>query len=106
MLIELSIGLVLLFWLALKSMLFAVLAQGLLQKCSVSAWPHPGHGEAGRRGYHLTASAVVGRIDAHDVAERAAESAQAPKADVEADVGDAAPSPAEQEHRALDPPPL
>src|SRR5438477_5443737 len=87
-------------------MLLAVAGRGLLQKCSVLARPHPCHGEAGRRANRLTASAVVGRIHAHDVAEGAAERAQAPKANVEADVRDAAPSLAEQEHRPLDAPAL
>jgi len=42
----------------------------------------------------------------HDVVEGAAERAKAREPDVEADVGDAAVGLAEQEHRALDPPPL
>ena len=50
--------------------------------------------------------AIVRRRLADDVAERPAEGAQAGKADVEADVGDAAVGLAQQEHRALNPPPL
>ena len=50
--------------------------------------------------------AVVRRRLAHDVPERAAEGPDACEADVEANVGDAAVSLAQQEHRALHPPPL
>jgi len=50
--------------------------------------------------------AVVRRRLADDLPERAAEGPQAREADVEADVGDAAVSLAQQEHRALHPPPL
>ncbi len=46
-----------------------------------------------------------GRL-ANDLPECATEGPQAHEADVEANVGDAAVALAEQEHRALDPPPL
>src|SRR5207247_4836812 len=50
--------------------------------------------------------AIARRRLADDLAERPAEGPQAHEADVEADVGDAAVGFAEEEHRALDPPPL
>src|SRR6185369_6052369 len=50
--------------------------------------------------------AVARRRLADDLPEHAAESAQAGEAHVEADVGDAAVRLAEEEHRALDAPPL
>src|SRR5918912_1243655 len=50
--------------------------------------------------------AVGGRRIADDRLERAAERAEAREADVEADVADAAVGLAQEEHRALDAPPL
>src|SRR5881396_203135 len=50
--------------------------------------------------------AIARRRLADDLAERPAEGPQAHEADVEADVGDAAVGFAEEEHRALYPPPL
>ena len=50
--------------------------------------------------------AVARRRLADDLPERAAEGPQAGEADIEADVGDAAVGLAQEEHRALDPPPL
>src|SRR2546421_11180039 len=106
MLIELSIGLVPPVGLVLKAMLFAVQGEWLLQNCSVSAWPHPCHGEARGRGDHLAAGTVVGRVDADDLAERAAERGEAPEAHGEADVRDVPLALPEQEHRPLHAPAL
>src|SRR2546423_4098028 len=68
--------------------------------------PRCRHLEAIRRLDRRVPGAIVRRRLADDVAERPAEGAQAGKSDVEADVGDAAVGLAQQEHRALNPPPL
>src|ERR1700674_1063207 len=73
---------------------------------SKTARSHPGHREAGRDGKHELAIAVFGRRIANDVGEGPAESAEAAKADVEADVSDAARCLPQQEHRPLHPPAL
>src|SRR5947208_16304468 len=62
--------------------------------------------EAVGRHHRLMPHAVVGRRLADDLPEHADEGASAAEADVEADVGDAAVRLAQQEHRALYPPPL
>ena len=71
-----------------------------------TARPHGRQLDAVRRDHRAVPRAVVRRRLADDLAERAAERSQAGEADVEADVGDAAVGLAQQEHRALDPPPL
>ena len=86
----------------------------LLRNCSICAVAAPRRHPRPRgrqldavgRDHRPVARAVVRRRLADDLAERAAEGAQAVEADVEADVGDAAVGLAQQEHRALDPPPL
>src|SRR6266480_2890457 len=83
-------------------MLLAVLDEGF----SETARSHPGHREACRRVDDRAAGAIVRRRHADDFAERPAEGAEAVEADVEADVGDAAPGLAQHEHRALDAPAL
>jgi hypothetical protein len=82
----------------LKTMLFAAPRS----RFSKTARSHPGHREARRDDSYLALGAVVGGIDAHDVAERSAESPEAREADVEADVRDRALSFSKQEHGALD----
>src|SRR5881409_2241522 len=68
--------------------------------------PRGRHPDAvGRHDGSMT-EAVVRRRLTDDLPERAAEGPQAGEADVEADVGDAAVGLAQQEHRALHPPPL
>src|SRR5919112_727208 len=69
---------------------------------SETARSHPGLREVARDRLGLGAAAVLGRRLADDLAERAAERAEAEEADVEADLGDAAVALAQQEHRALD----
>src|SRR6266576_3678581 len=73
-----------------------------LGRFSETAGSHHGHGEAGRGKHHVAASAVVSGVDPDDVAERAAESAEAVEPDLEADLGDVAVRFAEHEHRSLD----
>src|SRR3954451_5977615 len=73
---------------------------------SETARSRPGHAEAGRRGRHGRGLAVLARRLADDDAERAAERAEAPEADVDGDLGHAAVGLAQQEHRALDAPAL
>src|SRR5262245_47145235 len=76
------------------------------------AWPRfsktarscPGHHEAGRHRRHVSLLPEAAWRLAEDFVEGAAERAQAAKADVEADVGDAAIRRSQQEHRAFDPP--
>src|SRR4051812_18243107 len=70
---------------------------------SKTARPRPRHREAVGDGLGVDARAVRGRRLADDGMEGAAEGPEAPEADVEADVGDAAVGLAQQEHRALDP---
>src|SRR5262245_626738 len=66
----------------------------------------PGQHEAGRHRRHPSLLPKTARRLADDFVEGAAERAQAAKADVEADVGDAAIRRPQQEHRAFDPPAL
>jgi hypothetical protein len=66
----------------------------------------PGHGEAGRHGHHELAVSIFRRRVADDVAESPAESAQAAKPNVQADIRDASSRLSQQEHRALHPPAL
>src|SRR6266853_3278604 len=73
---------------------------------SKTARSHPGHREAGRYRKNELAIAIFGRRVTHDVRERPAESAKAPKPNIQADVRDAPLSLPQQEHRALDPPSL
>src|SRR5919199_146658 len=82
------------------------LAEIARRRFSETARSGPCHREAGRYGTDLGAVAVVGRRLAHDVAERPAEGAQAGETNVEADVRYATVRLAQQEHRALDSPPL
>src|SRR5438105_11233960 len=102
MLIVLSIGYLLSLAVRLRSMLLAV-PSGCFSKTARS---HIGHGEAGRGDHDLGPLAVVGRVQADDVAEGPAESAQAGEPNVQADVGDLAVGLAEHEHRPLDSSPL
>src|SRR6202163_1911703 len=83
-----------------------MLGSGLGPGFSKTARSHPGHREAGRHGKHELAIAIFGRSVADYVAERAAESAEASKPDVEADVRDTSWGLPEQEHRALHAPAL
>src|ERR1700674_2659175 len=83
-------------------MLGAVLAPGF----SKTAGSRPGHREAGRHGKDELAIAIFGRSVAHDFCESPAESAEAAKPNVEADVSDTSRGLPEQEHRALHPPAL
>ena len=85
----------------------------LLRNCSIASAPpaatqrpHGRHLEAVGRHHRPMPGAVARRRLADDLPERAAEGPQAGEADVEADVGDAAVGLAQQEHRALHPPPL
>src|SRR4051794_40278343 len=74
---------------------------------SETARSHPRPREAVRHdGPDNAAVAVLRRRLADDLAERAAERAQAREPDVEADLGHALVRLAEQEHRALDAPAL
>src|SRR6266853_5067594 len=85
-------------------------------KPMLSAVPRPGFSEtAGSCPYHdeacgglngLLARSILGGRHLDDVAKRAAECAQARKADVEAHIGHAPPRFAQQEHGSLDSPPL
>src|SRR4029077_16361818 len=72
---------------------------------SETARSRPRHREAGgnRARRRRAAPAIGERRLADDLAERAAERAEAGEADVEADVGDAAVALAQEEHRAFDP---
>src|SRR5689334_24968708 len=73
---------------------------------SKTAGSHPRHREA-RRGVDDDAPGAVFRgVLADDVAESAAERAEAGKPDLEADVGDASLRFAQQEHRPLNAPAL
>src|ERR1700742_4015871 len=78
------------------------LRAGALLRFSETAGSRPAHGEAGRHRDGLAARAELRRRLADDLAERAAEGAEAEEADVEADLGHAAVGLAQQEHRALD----
>src|SRR5690348_12309737 len=73
---------------------------------SETARSRPGHREARRHRQRGPVAAVLARRHAHDRTERAAERAEAGEAHVEADLGDARVGRAQQEHRALDAPPL
>src|SRR5690606_27126229 len=73
---------------------------------SETARPGPGHGEAVRHGRPVGATAVGAGRDADDVAEGAAEGAEAVEPHVEAHVGDAALGVSQEEHGALDATPL
>src|SRR5262249_36520606 len=84
----------------------ATLAWLRRERFSKTARSRPGHQEAGRHGRHAAAPPESGRRFAHDGLERPAEGSQAVEPDVEADVRDAATRRAEEEHRALDAPPL
>src|SRR5207237_4478232 len=86
----------------LRSMLLAVPAGCFYE----TAGSHIGHGEAGRGDHDLGPLAIVGRVQADDVAEGPAEGAQAGEPNVQADVGDLAVGLAEHEHRPLDSAPL
>src|SRR5712692_281782 len=86
----------------MRSMLSTVLRA----RFSKTAGSGPGHREAGGGVRDLGAGAIVGRVDADDVAKSTAEGAEAPEPDVEADVGDAPRGLAQQEHGPLDPPAL
>src|SRR3989442_16038647 len=97
MLIVLSIGCLLSF--VLRSMLLAV----LVGRFSKTAGSGVGHGEACRGDHDLGPLPVVGRGQADDVAESAAERAEAGEPDVEADVRDLAVGFAQEEHSPLDP---
>src|SRR4029077_5423415 len=83
-------------------MLGTVLGPGF----SKTARSHPGHREAGRDGKNELAIAIFGRGVANDVRERAAESAEAAKPNIETDVRAAPLSLPQQEHRTLHPPAL
>jgi hypothetical protein len=80
-------------------MLGAVLCPGF----SKTARSHPGHGEAGRDGKDELAIPIFGRRLTDDVCERSAESAEASKPNIEADICDTSWGLPEQEHRALHP---
>src|SRR5215210_4860030 len=80
---------------------------GLLRRFSGGhARTHRRQLDAMRRDDRPVTQAVARRRLADDLAEGAAECAQAREADVEADVRDAAVRLAQEEHRALDAPPL
>ena len=83
-------------------MLGTVLCPGF----SETARSCPGHGEAGRNGKDELATPIFGRRLTDDVCERAAESAEASKPNIEADIRDTSWGLSEQEHRALHPPAL
>src|ERR1700676_5324061 len=83
-------------------MLGAALSPGF----SKTARSHPGHREAGRHGKHELAIAILGRRVTNDFRERPAESTEAPKPNIKADVGDTSRGLPEQEHRPLHPPAL
>src|SRR6266550_7624002 len=83
-------------------MLLTVLAE----RFSKTAGSHPAHRVARGRENHVAASPIVGRGLAHDLAECAAEGAEAVEAHVEADVGDAPLGSAEQVHGPLHAPAL
>src|SRR6476620_2280938 len=70
------------------------------------AWSREHHLHAVGRDDRTVSRPVPGWRLADDLPEHPAERPQAGEADVEADVGHAAVGLAEQEHRALDPPPL
>src|ERR1700680_1903234 len=85
-------------WSETRPMLGSVACPGF----SKTARSHPAHREASRHSHHASALAIRDRRLADDVAEGAAEGAQAVEADVEANVSDASLGLAQQEHRALD----
>src|SRR6266851_6676989 len=89
-------------WTGTKPMLGPVFWPGF----SKTARPRPCHREAGRHRHHDASISVFGRRDADDVAEGAAERAQAAEADVEAHVRHASLGLSKQEHGALDAPSL
>src|SRR5881396_435941 len=86
--------------------MWASLVGGGLARFSKTARPGPGHGEARRHGFDDGALTVGSGRFADDLAEGAAEGAEAVEADIEADVGHAAVGLAQQEHGALDAPAL
>src|SRR5919204_5685444 len=73
---------------------------------SKTARSHPRHREACRRVDPRAARAIVAWAHAHYFAERAAEGAETSEANVEADVRDASPPLAQEEHGPLHPPAL
>src|SRR2546430_9178286 len=78
----------------------------LVERFSKTAGSHPAHRVARGRENHVAASPIVGRGLAHDLAECAAEGAEAVEAHVEADVGDAPLGSAQQVHGPLHAPAL
>src|SRR3981081_685437 len=86
----------------MKPMLSAVLRPGFSETCGSCQ-----HHHKARRGLNgLLARSILGGRDLDDVAKRAAECAQARKADVEAHIGHAPLRFAQQEHGSLDSPSL
>src|ERR671928_1252788 len=84
----------------------AVFSETARLPADASPRPPGGHLPAVRRRERLVAASIARRRLADDLAERAAERAEAREPHVEADVGDAAAGLAEQEHRTLDAPAL
>src|SRR4051812_39292382 len=91
---------------ALRLLLSSTLRSRSVSGFSKTARSRPRHREAGRHRLHRPSRAEVCRRLSNDVVERPAERPKAREADVHADLGDLAFRGAEEEHRALDAPPL